>query len=89
MHDTLLHDGCGRVVEQLHESGRFELITFETPRTHKWEGASQRFSMGATIARKIRNGNPLQFDSAWMNVKTGFASQETPYIRHAMRKKTQ
>ncbi len=45
--------------------------------------------MGATIARKIRNGNPLQFDSAWMNVKTGFASQETPYFRHAMRKKTQ
>lgn len=84
MHDTLLHEGCGRAVEQLHQSGRFEVITFDTPRTMKWSEDYPPFSMGTTVARKIKSGAQFEFDQEWMPRDEGVPSQKVPHIRLAM-----
>jgi len=51
MHDTVLFDGVGAVVETLIKSRRFEVITADTAR-----------KCGVTIARKILSGEKLPID---------------------------
>ena len=55
MHDTVLFDGVGAVVETMHKSKRFEIITADTAR-----------KCGITIARKIVSGEKLPMDEKKM-----------------------
>jgi len=81
-HDSLLHDGVGHTVETLQKSGRFEIITFETPRKLYSEACHAPVPMGMTVARKIRNGAPLEFDEAWRNRPEAMPEGPMPYLRH-------
>lgn len=68
MHDTLFFDGVGRTVKHLYDNPRFEVMTFETPRTGRSDAVEQPVPMGCTIARKIRHGAPIVRDAAWIPV---------------------
>jgi hypothetical protein len=56
MHDTLLHEGPARAVEQLMPRGRFEGLTLDTPRRLHVEGMRSPVPMGGTILRKRAEG---------------------------------
>jgi hypothetical protein len=66
MHDTLYYDGLGRAVEQLHQSGRFESVSLDTPRGVDDFNGHGRISPGLTVARKIRSGPALVVDPRWV-----------------------
>jgi predicted O-methyltransferase YrrM len=68
MHDTLFFDGVGRSAQHLYDNPRFEVITFDTPRTASAPTMQEPVSMGCTIARKIRCGSPITRDPAWLRV---------------------
>jgi cephalosporin hydroxylase len=82
MHDSLFFDGVGRAARHLYDNPRFEVITFDTPRTASVETVkSGPVSMGCTIARKIRNGSPITQDPAWLNVPEAIPVGPAPFLR--------
>jgi len=82
MHDSLFFDGVGRTAHHLYENPRFEVITFDTPRTALVETVkSGPVSMGCTIARKIRHGSPITQDPAWLNVPEAIPAGPDPFLR--------
>lgn len=58
LHDTLVFPEMSPVVHALHDSGRFELLTLETPRTYQLRGGGS----GITLLAKRRNGPPITSD---------------------------
>lgn len=76
LHDSLHFDGVGAAVRQLESSGRFELVTLDSPRN---EGRGVR-PPGVTIVRKKRAGAPLLFEVKYKGVEKGDA-WETPLLR--------
>jgi predicted O-methyltransferase YrrM len=58
-HDSLFHDGVGHTVATLYDDPRFEVITFETPRTLSCHTMKEPLSMGFSVARKVANGPRL------------------------------
>lgn len=68
MHDSLWFDGVGRTAKHLYDNPRFEVMTFETPRTGESPSIAKPVSMGCTIARKIRHGAPIVRDSSWIPI---------------------
>ncbi len=81
MHDSLYFDGVGRTAKHLYDLSRFEVITFETPRTSKVDTVDQPVSMGCTIARKIRNGPPIVRDEAWTAVPESVPAGPQAFLR--------
>jgi len=82
MHDSLFFDGVGRAARHLYDSPRFEVITFDTPRTASVKTVqSGPVSMGCTIARKIRHGSPITQDPAWLNVPEAVPAGPDPFLR--------
>jgi len=82
MHDSLFFDGVGRSAQHLYDNPRFEVITFDTPRTESVETVkSGPVSMGCTIARKIRHGSPITQDPAWLNVPEASPAGPDPFLR--------
>lgn len=66
MQDTLYYDGLGGAVDQLHESGRFESVSFETSRRVDDFNGHGPISAGLTVARNIRSGPSLVVDQRWV-----------------------
>ncbi|WP_292034946.1 MULTISPECIES: class I SAM-dependent methyltransferase [unclassified Brevundimonas] len=81
MHDSLFFDGVGRTAKHLYDSPRFEVMTFETPRTSRVPTVDSPVPMGCTIARKIRNGAPFTRDPAWLPVPEGLPAGPLPLLR--------
>jgi cephalosporin hydroxylase len=86
MHDSLFFDGVGRSAQHLYDNPRFEVITFDTPRTGLVETVkSGPVSMGCTIARKIRHGSPITQDPAWLNVPEAIPAGPDAFLRSRSR----
>jgi len=81
MHDSLFFDGVGRTAKHLYDSPRFEVMTFETPRTNRVSTVETPVPMGCTIARKIRSGAPITRDPAWLPVPEGLPAGPHPLLR--------
>lgn len=81
MHDSLYFDGVGRTAKHLYDLARFEVITFETPRTSKVDTVDRPVPMGCTIARKIRNGPPIVRDEAWIAVPESVPAGPQAFLR--------
>jgi predicted O-methyltransferase YrrM len=82
MHDTLFFDGVGRTAQHFYDNPRFEVITFDTPRTAIVDTMAGPVSMGCTIARKIRSGAPMARDPAWVPVPEAPPTGPLAFIRH-------
>jgi len=80
-HDSLLHDGVGRTVEQLEDTGRFEIVTTDTPRTMSAPNLAHPVSMGCSIARKKQTGQPIILDPKWLDVPEGLPTGPTEFLR--------
>jgi predicted O-methyltransferase YrrM len=81
MHDSLFFDGVGRTAKHLYDNPRFEVMTFETPRTSSVSTVERPVPMGCTIARKIRNGAPITRDPAWIPVPEALPVGPQPFLR--------
>lgn len=81
MHDSLFFDGVGRTAKHLYDNPRFEVVTFETPRTSTVPTVAQPVAMGCTIARKVRNGSPIARDPAWIPVPEALPTGPQPFLR--------
>jgi predicted O-methyltransferase YrrM len=81
MHDSLAFDGVGRTAQHLYDSPRFEVLTFDTPRTANLPSSAAPVPMGCTIARKIRKGDRILQDAAWIPVAEHVFSGPLPFIR--------
>jgi len=55
LHDTLVFPEMSPVILALRDSGRFEMITFDTPRTYRMIGKG----CGVTVLIKKRSGDPV------------------------------
>lgn len=80
-HDSLFHDGVGRTVAQFIKSGRFEVMTFETPRRIKTSTCGP-VSMGFSIARKLRSGAVIECDPDWINCPEAHPVGPRPYLNN-------
>jgi len=63
-HDTIVFKDLWPVVESVKASGRYEVITLETPRT--WANENINGS-GITICRKIASGDPIAVEEQYFD----------------------
>ena len=68
-----------------HESRRFEVITFETPRAMRPHTCPGPISMGLSMVRKISNGAPLTTNPGWVGVPEAAPRWGEAYLRRAVR----
>jgi predicted O-methyltransferase YrrM len=81
LHDSLFHDGVGLAIRDLYETGRFEHITLDTPRALQTPNIPAPVSMGCTVMRKQRPGNPIEPQSDLLPIPEHVPDGPKPVLR--------